>query len=59
VPAGRNGPYGPQHISVEPPEAFRPAWDDRKTDTAAMAAIDVDSVLAAAETLLARNRAAA
>lgn len=59
VPAGRNGPYGPQHISVEPAEAFRPAWDDRKTDAAAMAAIDVDSVLAAAETLLARSRAAA
>ena len=59
VPAARNGPYGPQHVSVEPPEAFRPSWDDRKTDAKAMAAIDVDGVVAAAEQLLARNRAAA
>jgi heptosyltransferase-1 len=59
VPASRNGPYGREHACVEPPEAFRPAWDDRKTDAAAMAAIDVDSVLAAAETLLSRSRAAA
>lgn len=59
VPAGRNGPYGPQHVCVEPPEAFRPAWDDRKTDTHAMAAIEVDGVVAAAEQLLAHSRAAA
>ncbi|MBM4020859.1 MAG: glycosyltransferase family 9 protein [Planctomycetes bacterium] len=59
VPAARNGPYGSQHVCVEPPEAARPAWEDRKTDAAAMAAVEVDAVLAAVETLLARSRAAA
>lgn len=59
VPAARNGPYGRQHVCVEPPEAFRPAWDDRKTDLRAMAAIEVDRVLAAVETALAGGRAAA
>ena len=53
VPAARNGPYGSQHICVEPPAAMRPAWDDRKTDTVSMAAIDVDRVVAAAEVVLA------
>ena len=58
VPASRNGPYGRGHVCVEPPAASRPAWRDRKTDTAAMAAIDVDSVVAATEAALARTRAA-
>lgn len=49
VPAERNGPYGPQHICVEPPAAARPAWVNRKTDTVSMATIDVDRVVAAAE----------
>jgi heptosyltransferase-1 len=57
VPAERNGPYGPQHVCVEPPAAARPAWDDRKTDTTSMATIDVKDVVAAAETVL--HRAAA
>lgn len=39
VPAARNGPYGPHHVTIEPPDAMRPAWDDRKTDTAAMSEI--------------------
>lgn len=59
VPAERNGPYGPQHVCVEPPAHHRPAWDDRKTDTLSMAAIDADRVVAAAETLLRQARAAA
>ena len=59
VPAARNGPYGPEHVCVEPPDAVRPSWDDRKTDTQAMAAIEVDAVVAATEQLLARSRAAA
>jgi heptosyltransferase-1 len=59
VPAARNGPYGPQHVCVEPPAGIRPAWDDRKTDTVSMAAIDVERVVAAAESLLARGQAAA
>lgn len=58
VPAERNGPYGPQHASVEPPAALRPAWDDRKTDTLSMAGIEVERVVAAAEALLARSQAA-
>jgi len=58
VPASRNGPYGAGHVCVEPPAADRPAWHDRKTDTAAMAAIDVDRVVAATESALARSRAA-
>ena len=58
VPASRNGPYGPQHACIEPPPALRPAWDDRKTDTRAMAGIDVERVVAAAEALLARAAAA-
>lgn len=53
VPASRNGPYGAGHESVEPPAAFRPPWEDRKSDTGAMAAIDVESVLAAAGRILA------
>lgn len=52
VPASRNGPYGVHHASVEPPASLRPAWEDRKTDTAAMAGIDVEKVLAAAGRLL-------
>jgi len=59
VPAARNGPYGPQHLNVEPPAALRPAWDDRKTDTQAMGGIDVERVVAAAESLLARPAVAA
>jgi ADP-heptose:LPS heptosyltransferase len=59
VPASRNGPYGRQHVSVEPPQALRPAWDDRKTDTQAMRGIDVERVVAAAESLLARPAVAA
>lgn len=52
VPAERNGPYGRQHVCVAPPAADRPAWDDRKTDTRSMAAIEVHQVVAAAERLL-------
>ena len=58
VPATRNGPYGGMHTAVEPPDATRPAWADRKTDTASMAAIDVDRVLAACGRLLAKSDAA-
>jgi heptosyltransferase-1 len=59
VPAERNGPYGQQHVCVEPPAAARPAWDDRKTDSLSMAAIEVDRVVAAAGSLLHRSTAAA
>ncbi len=59
VPASRNGPYGKQHVCVEPPPEARPSWEDRKTDTVSMAAIDVDRVVAAAESLIRRAQAAA
>ena len=59
VPAERNGPYGPGHACVEPPAGLRPAWEDRKTDLRSMAGIEVPSVLAAAESLLAAARQAA
>ncbi len=58
VPASRNGPYGPQHVCVEPPAALRPAWNDRKTDSGSMAGIDVERVVAAADSLLLRSQAA-
>jgi heptosyltransferase I len=58
VRASRNGPYGRQHACVEPSVALRPEWSDRKTDTAAMLGIEVDAVLAATRTLLARQQAA-
>ena len=58
VPANRNGPYGRGHVVVEPPAELRPRWEDRKTDTAAMAAISVEQVLAAVETALSRADAA-
>ena len=58
VPAGRNGPYGPQHVTVEPPVSLRPAWDDRKTDTHAMAGIEVADVVAAVDRQVARVAAA-
>lgn len=58
VPGVRNGPYGTQHVCVEPATALRPAWSDRKTDTLSMAGIEVDAVLAAATTLLAKSQAA-
>jgi hypothetical protein len=45
-------------VSVEPPAALRPKWDDRKSDTASMAGITVEQVLAAADALLARQQAA-
>ncbi len=59
VPASRNGPYGRQLVCVEPPPEARPSWDNRKTDTTSMPAIDVDRVIAAAESLLSRAQAAA
>lgn len=58
VPGSRNGPYGRQHVCVEPPPALRPAWDDRKTDTLSMHGIEVDAVLTAAAAVSARARAA-
>lgn len=58
VPASRNGPYGPGHVSVEPPAGLRPAWKDRKRDTRSMLAIDADRVLAAASQLIGRQAAA-
>jgi len=58
VPAERNGPYGPGHACVEPPTELRPEWRDRKTDTRAMAGIEVDRVLAACDGLLRRAGAA-
>jgi lipopolysaccharide heptosyltransferase I len=58
VPAERNGPYGPGNVCVEPPAELRPRWEDRKTDTRAMAGIEVDAVLAACERLLRRAEAA-
>jgi heptosyltransferase-1 len=58
VPAGRNGPYGSQHVSVEPPAHLRPAWADRKTDTQSMLGIEVAAVVAAAERQLSRAAAA-
>jgi lipopolysaccharide heptosyltransferase I len=59
VPAGRNGPYGPGHVSLEPPADLRPRWEDRKTNMGSMAGIEVPDVLAAAESLLAASRQAA
>jgi heptosyltransferase-1 len=53
VPASRNGPYGVGNESVEPPAALRPRWEQRKSDTASMAGIDAESVLAAAGRTLA------
>jgi heptosyltransferase-1 len=58
VPAERNGPYGRQHVCVEPPPAVRPPWEARKTDSRAMGCIEVADVVAAAESVLARSRAA-
>jgi len=58
VPASRNGPYGPQHTTVEPPAGIRPAWKDRKRDTRSMLAIDVDRVVDAAVRLISRQAAA-
>lgn len=57
VPAKRNGPYGPLHQTVEPPAALRPAWEQRKTDSIAMNAIDVESVVASIGALLSRAAA--
>lgn len=58
VPADRNGPYGPGHTTVEPPAELRPPWEERKTDTRAMAGIDVDRVVAACSRLLHKTAAA-
>ncbi|MFM7108576.1 MAG: glycosyltransferase family 9 protein [Planctomycetaceae bacterium] len=58
VPADRNGPYGAGHVCVQPPPPARPRWQDRKTDVSAIAAIDVESVIAATESALVRSRAA-
>ncbi|MFM9059646.1 MAG: glycosyltransferase family 9 protein [Planctomycetaceae bacterium] len=58
VAASRNGPYGAGHVCVEPPPAERPEWHDRKTNMSAMAAIDVERVVAATEASLSRARAA-
>jgi hypothetical protein len=37
---------------------MRPAWQDRKTDTVAMAGIDVDRVVAACDRQLRHTKAA-
>jgi lipopolysaccharide heptosyltransferase I len=58
IPGGRNGPYGPRHVNVEPPEHLRPAWEDRKTDMQSMLGIEVADVVAAAERQLSRAAAA-
>lgn len=58
VPARRNGPYGAQHVTIEPTASLRPAWDDRKTDSASMAGIDAERVIAASAGLLSRSQAA-
>lgn len=58
VPADRNGPYGGIHATVEPLPALRPAWEHRKTDTLAMAGIDVDRVVTTCERLLKKAAAA-
>jgi len=58
VPGSRNGPYGRQHVCVEPAAPLRPTWSDRKTDMLAMHGIAVDDVVAAATGLLARAHAA-
>ena len=58
VPASRNGPYGSQHVTVEPPEHLRPSWEDRKTDTESMLGIEVADVVAAVNGQLARAVAA-
>lgn len=58
VPARRNGPYGPQHVSVEPSITLRPAWSERKTDAHAMAGIAVEQVVEAVDRQLARVAAA-
>ncbi len=54
VPASRNGPYGAGHVCVEPALELRPAWNNRKRDTLAMAGIGVEEVVAAVGPLLAR-----
>jgi heptosyltransferase-1 len=58
VPGSRNGPYGRQHVCVEPPASLRPAWEARKTDTLSMQGIEVEAVLAATASLSARSQAA-
>lgn len=58
VPGSRNGPYGRQHVFVEPAAPLRPNWDDRKTDMLSMHGIEVDAVLAAVKNLRARSQAA-
>ncbi|MFM7206997.1 MAG: glycosyltransferase family 9 protein [Planctomycetaceae bacterium] len=58
VPASRNGPYGRGHACAEPVPELRPAWNNRKTDTLSIQAVQVDDVLAAAGNLLARSQAA-
>lgn len=58
VPARRNGPFGSQHVNVEPSITLRPAWSERKTDEHAMAGIHVDQVLAAIDRQMARVAAA-
>ena len=58
IPAKRTGPYGAMHRTVEPPEALRPEWKNRKTDRQSMAGIDKESVLAAAADILLRTQAA-
>ena len=58
VPARRNGPYGIEHVVVEPSSSARPRWKDRKTDTKSMAAISVDQVVTAVESALDRSNVA-
>lgn len=55
MPAQRNGPYGPQHISVQKACLSDNSRSRRTADNASMLAISVDDVTAACDTLLNRQ----
>ena len=56
VPGERNGPYGPQHITIQAARLVGSSRARASADNATMLAIDVARVAAACDTILARRR---
>jgi len=58
MPAERNGPYGPQHIAVQKMCLTGTSRERRTAGPESMAAIKVEHVTAACETILDRDQSA-
>jgi hypothetical protein len=56
MPGERNGPYGPQHVTIQVARLAGSSRQRRTAGNETMLAIDVPRVTAACDTILARRR---